>query len=124
MEGQNPQTYVITPLDLNNVQLSFGRVLPRKTLVVIQQTRSDLQKTQKSIRRRGDFSSSKENKQTKEIPIDTPIIEQPLKLVKPPFLERLKINEGIEKQVVLPNYNMMDELRNVCIKIPLLQAIK
>jgi len=44
MEGQNPQTYVITPLDLNNVQLRFGRVLPRKPPIVIQETRSDLQK--------------------------------------------------------------------------------
>ena len=66
----------------------------------------------------------KENKQTKEIPIDTPIIEQPLILIKPPFPERLKIDEGVEKQIVLPDYNMMDELRNVCIRIPLLQAIK
>ena len=44
MEGKNPQTCVITPLYLNNVQLRSGKVLPRKTLVVIQETRSDLQK--------------------------------------------------------------------------------
>lgn len=44
MEGQNPQTYVITPLDLNNVQLRSGRVLPRKPPVVIQETRSNLQR--------------------------------------------------------------------------------
>jgi len=35
MEGENPQTYVITPLDLNNVQLRYGRVLQRKPPVVI-----------------------------------------------------------------------------------------
>jgi len=44
--------------------------------------------------------------------------------VKPPFLERLKIDEGVEKQIFLPDYNMMDELRNVCIKFPLFQFIK
>lgn len=44
MEGHNPKTYVITPLDLNNVQLRPGRVLPIKPLVFIQETRSDLQK--------------------------------------------------------------------------------
>jgi len=44
MEGKNPQTYVITPLDLNNVQLMYGRVLQRKPPVVIQEARTNLQK--------------------------------------------------------------------------------
>ena len=30
----------------------------------------------------------------------------------------------MEKQIWLPDYNFLDELKNVCIKIPLLQAIK
>jgi hypothetical protein len=41
-----------------------------------------------------------------------------------PFPERLKIDKGVEKQILLPDYDMLDELKNVCIKIPLLQAIK
>jgi len=36
----------------------------------------------------------------------------------------LKIDEGVKKQIILPDYNMMDELINVCIKIFLLQSIK
>jgi len=36
----------------------------------------------------------------------------------------LKIDKGVEKQSVLPDYDMIYELKNVCIKIPLLQAIK
>jgi len=36
----------------------------------------------------------------------------------------LKIDGGVEKKIVLPDYNMMDELKNVCIKIHLLQEIK
>lgn len=40
------------------------------------------------------------------------------------FLERLKIDKGVEKQIVLPSYDMIDEINNFCIKIPLLQAIK
>lgn len=36
----------------------------------------------------------------------------------------MKIDEGVEKQIILLDYNMMDELRSVCIKIHLLQAIK
>lgn len=52
-------------------------------------------------------------------------MEQPsVSVSKPPFPERLKIDEQVEKKIVLPNYDMLDELKNVCIKIPLLQAIK
>lgn len=35
MEGHNSQTYIITPLDLNNVQLRFGRVLEKKKPSVV-----------------------------------------------------------------------------------------
>ena len=38
----------------------------------------------------------------------------------PPFLERL----AIEKPVVHPEYDILNELKNICVKIPLLQAIK
>ena len=31
MEGQNFETYMITPLDINNVQLRYGRVLENKS---------------------------------------------------------------------------------------------
>lgn len=52
-------------------------------------------------------------------------MEQPSIFVsKPPFLERLKIDEGVEKQILLPDYDILDELKNVFIKYPLLQAIK
>ena len=39
---------------------------------------------------------------------------------KPPFPERL----AIEKPVIQPEFDILNELRNVCVKIPLLQAIK
>ena len=52
-------------------------------------------------------------------------MEQPSVFVsKPPFPERLKIDEGVEKHILLDDYDMLDELKNVCIKIPLLQATK
>jgi len=47
MEGHDPQTYVITQLDINNVQLRSGTVLQRKPPVVIQETRANIQKTKK-----------------------------------------------------------------------------
>ena len=52
-------------------------------------------------------------------------MEQPsVSVSKSPFPERLKIDEGVEKQILLSDYDMLDELKNVYIKIPLLQAIK
>lgn len=73
-EGQNPQTYVITPLGLNNVQSRSGRVLPRKHPIVIQETRSDIQK-HKNQSDEGETSlPQKEDKHTEEVPINNPII--------------------------------------------------
>ena len=44
LEGQNPKTYMITPLDLNIVQLRSSRVLERKKpYVVIQETQKNSQ---------------------------------------------------------------------------------
>jgi len=115
---------VITPLYLNNVQLRSGRVLPKNPPIVIQKTKSNLQK-HKNQSEEGETSLPKKGtKQTEEIPIDAPIKEESSASVKPPFSERLKIDEGVEKKIIFPNYNMMDEFRNVCIKIPLLKAIK
>ena len=38
----------------------------------------------------------------------------------PPYSERL----AIEKPIVVPEFNLEDELKNLCVRIPLLQAIK
>ena len=54
----------------------------------------------------------------------TPIIEQPVSTSAPPFPEILQVDREIEKQIMLPNYDFVDELKNVCIKIPLLHFIK
>eukprot|EP00253_Pinus_taeda_P002786 PITA_02786 len=60
----------------------------------------------------------------KELTPTTPIVEQTASSSTPPFPERLQIHKGVEKQILLPNYDFLDELKNVCIKIPLLQAIR
>lgn len=36
----------------------------------------------------------------------------------------MKIDKGVEKQIILLDYDMLDELKNASIKIPLLQEIK
>ena len=44
MEGYNFQTYMITPLDLNNVQLRSGRVLEKNSpsIVIQESTKENL----------------------------------------------------------------------------------
>jgi len=51
MEGQNFQTYRITPLDLNNFQLQYGRILENKSpSVVIQESEKEkIPKEEKSL---------------------------------------------------------------------------
>jgi len=50
-----------------------------------------------------------------------PLVEHSyVSLQNPPSPERLKIYKGIERQIVLPKYYMIDELKNICIKISLL----
>jgi len=36
----------------------------------------------------------------------------------------LKIDKGVVKQIILPHYDMLDELKKLCIKISLLQTLK
>ena len=45
-------------------------------------------------------------------------------LAKSSLFEELQIDEGIDKKIVLCDYNMLDELKNIQIKIPLPQPLK
>ena len=56
-----------------------------------------------------------------KIPVPTHPQQEPTQEQKiPPFLEWLAIG----KPVIHPEYDILNELKNVCVKIPLLQAIK
>jgi len=101
MEGQNFQTYMITPLDLNNVQLRSGRVLEKKSPSIVTEESEKYELYEKET-----SSHQEENSKKQTIPIhfddipinSTPIIEQPLVSIQnPPFPERLKIDKGLEK---------------------------
>jgi len=59
MEGKNPQTYVITPLDLNNVQLRSGPVLQIKPLIIIQEMRPNLQRDKINLKKERPLSIKK-----------------------------------------------------------------
>ena len=55
------------------------------------------------------------------IPVHTHPQQEPTQEQRiPPFLEWL----SIERPVIHPKYDIMNELKNICVKIPLLQDIK
>lgn len=55
----------------------------------------------------------------------TSLAEQPsISLQNHPLIERLKIDKGVDKKMILQDYNMLFVLRSICIKFPLFQAIK
>jgi hypothetical protein len=69
-----------------------------------------------------DAPSSESDKESGERPsADTEEIDQPiLESADPPFPERLKITKPVE----LPSFNLLGELQNMHVNIPLLQAIR
>eukprot|EP00253_Pinus_taeda_P003396 PITA_03396 len=123
IEGQQFPTYMIVPL--NDVQLRSGRVLDKPSIDAQKQSISEkdsLEANKGSKASLQNLSTQKEKE--KELTPTTPIVEQPASSSTPPFLERLQIYKGVEKQILLPDYDFLDELKNVCIEIPLLQAIR
>ena len=125
MEGLQFQfpAYMIVPL--NDLQLRSGRVLDKTSIDVQKKSISE----EDSLEANKGSETSLQNPSTqkgkeKELTPTTPIVEQPSSSSTAPFPERLQIDKGVEKQILLPDYDFLDELKNVCIKIPLLQAIK
>jgi hypothetical protein len=90
---------------LQNIHLRSGKVLPKDSLVIIE----------KQIKK-------EEIPNTKKLPIDNQVQKsKTLNIQTPPFPERL-VKEKLP--ISLLEFDVLDELRNVCVKIPLLQAIK
>ena len=130
VEGHQFPTYMITPLDLNDVQLRSRRILEnKKPFVVIQERDNSEEDSLQPNKIFGEGTSlqnqNNENEKQKEPINSTPIVEKPsVSTSTPPFHEILQVDRGVEKHIMLPNYDFLDELKNVCIKSPLLQAIK
>jgi len=123
VEGQQFPTYMIVPL--NDVQLRSGRILDKPSIDA--QKQDIFEEESLEVNKGSEASLQNPNTQKekeKELTPTTPIVEQSASSSTPPFPERLQIDKGVEKQIWLPDYNFLDELKNVCIKIPLLQAIK
>lgn len=92
--------------------------------------------------RSGCIITPKENKYQPSIELETPLVHTPstvtdieikqgedtnkhkdlekLRVTSPPFPERLTI----PKPVVYPDFDLVGELKNICIKVPLLQTIQ
>ena len=119
MEGQPFPTYMVVPL--NEVQLRSGRILDQPSTSAQQPSISE----EESLKANKGSEVSLQNPSIKEKEKEsTPLVEQPTSSAIPPFPERLQIDKGVEKQIWLPDYSFLDELKNVCIKIPLLTTIK
>ena len=103
IEGQQFPTYLITPLDLSDVQLRSGRILEkRKPSVIIQEqenSEEDSLWVNKILEENTTFQDSNiEKSKQKEPIISTPVLEQPsTSTPTPPFPERLQIDRGVEK---------------------------
>ena len=110
---------------LNDVQIRSGRVLDKPSTSAQKQNIFEEESLQANKGSEASLQNPEiQNEKEKEITPTTPIVEQPTSSSTPPFPERLQIDKGVDKQIWLPDYNFLDELKNVCIKIPLLQAIK
>jgi len=123
IEGQQFPTYMIVPL--NDVQLRSSRVLEKPSIDDQEQdtSKEDSLKVNKGSEE-ASLKNSNIQKEKEKLTPTTPIVEQHASSSTPPFPERLQIDEGVEKQILLPNYDFLDELKNFCMNIPLLQAIR
>jgi len=128
VEGQQFPTYMIAPLDLNDFQLRSGRILEKeKPSIDIQEqdaSKEDSLKANKSFEGTSLQNQNIQKEKQKESINTTPIIEQPASTFTPLFPKRLQIDRGVEKQILFPNYDFLDELKNVRTKILLLQTIR
>ena len=108
-------TYFITSVPLLGVQLRSGRSLqPKPSTVTIGEHEEEPQEVQSDE----DLGEAEKEKETVNQPTIQTRTAQASK--NPLYLERL----AIEKPIDVPEFNLGAELKNLCVQIPLLQAIK
>jgi hypothetical protein len=115
VEMQAFPTYVITHVPLREIQLRSGRVMERqRPSVIIQEEEEETTKQPTDDTRWEDVIISKN--QEPKLPQNEP--SQIMKV--PPYPDRLVI----EKPTTRLEFDILNELKNICVNIPLLQAIK
>ena len=112
IEIQSLPTYFITLVPLLGVQLRSWRILQPEPPTVTIKEHEEEQQSDEDL-------GGKERKTTSR---NQPIIQTgQLQTPKtPPYPERL----AMENPIVSPEFNLEAELKNICVWIPLLQAIK
>jgi hypothetical protein len=109
-------TYVITLVPLQEIRLRSGKNLERqRPLVVIQEEEEEETIKQPTDDTRWEIVIIPKNQEPK-LPQNEP--SQIMKV--PPYPDRLVI----KKPTTRPKFDILNELKNICVKIPLLQAIK
>jgi hypothetical protein len=123
-------TYLVTPVPLQDIHLRSGKVLkPKYSTVVIEeemeeeetpdQTNNDDQPEEVIIPTTQTPSTSYLQQPQATKPQSSTLHTQQSQVPKiPPYPERL----AIEKLVAQPEFDLEVELKNVCVKIPMLQA--
>jgi hypothetical protein len=97
------------------IQLRSGKVVNQSNPAVIIQKENDNHSEEENTQ-----TTPAEEEASPPIPITSQSVQVPQKINLPPYPKRLlvrKLDPPLHKDIE-------DELRNVCIKIPLLQAIK
>ena len=112
-------TYVIHSAPIQEIQLRFGKLLNKTPPAVIIQEESGEENTEKEISEEEDMHIASENTQVLGTQ-DSQSSAQTQLNKNSPYPERLLI----ENPVVRLQFDLENELKNVCIKIPLLQAIR
>jgi hypothetical protein len=101
---------MITSLGINDIHLRSGKVLHQDAPIIFEEPTED-----ETLNQINNNDSTNPINQTSSF-----VINQTQQFDTPTFLERL----ALENQITKSGYDLLDELKNVCIKIPLLQAIK
>jgi hypothetical protein len=110
VELQNFPAYMITSLGINDIHLRSGKVLNNDAPVIVEEPTEEV--TPNLI---NNNDATNPISQT-----SSSLVDHTKQSSTPPFPERL----ALEKKIIPTCYDLLDELKNVCIKIPLLQAIK
>ena len=115
IELQTLPSYAILTIPIHEIQLRYGRVVndrPKSSVIIREENEEEDP---------DEVMNDAILQDVPNIPVHTHTQQEPTQeQIIPPFLEQL----AIEKPVIHPEYDILNELKNVCVKMPLLQAIK
>jgi hypothetical protein len=112
-------TYCISPAPLQEICLRSGKVLNQNSSVIIQENEEEELPTQPEINTNKKSPLQTQNQSCSSLKSNIQEVQTP-QSNQPPFPERLQI----EKSITPLEFDFVAELKNICVKIPLLQALK